>query len=97
MARPLRIAYENAWYHVMNRGKQRQKIFRCDEDYRHFLDIVKETIGMFDLRVAAYCLIANHYHLLLMTPQANLSRCMRHIPAVNKTQIYHLNIDTLIF
>ncbi len=43
MARPLRIAYENAWYHVMNRGKQRQKIFHCDEDYRHFLDIVKET------------------------------------------------------
>lgn len=88
MARPLRIAYENAWYHVMNRGRQRQKIYRCEEDYRHFLDILQETVKIFDLRIAAFCLMSNHYHLLLMTPRANLSRCMRHINSLY-TQYYN--------
>ncbi len=88
MTRPLRIEFENAWYHVMNRGRQGQKVYRSADDYRRFLDIVQETTGMFDLRVAAYCLMSNHYHLLVMTPRANLSRCMRHINGIY-TQYYN--------
>ena len=88
MARPLRIEYENAWYHVMNRGRQGQKIYRSNDDYRYYISIVQETIKMWDLRIAAYCLMPNHYHLLVQTPQGNLSRCMRHINGLY-TQYYN--------
>lgn len=79
MARPLRIEYEGAWYHVMNRGRGRQSIFPGPEGYRAFLETVGEACERFGLEVHAYCLMPNHYHLLVRTPAANLGRCMRHI------------------
>ncbi len=98
MARPLRILYENAWYHVMNRGRHGEKIFQNPEGYQTFIDLLKETSRMWDLRVAAYCLMGNHYHLLMQTPQANLPRCMRHINGVY-TQKYNRmhNKDSQLF
>ncbi len=82
MSRPLRIEYPGAWYHVMNRGRRREKIFATSKDYETFLVILQETTGLFNLKVTGYCLMPNHYHLLLHTPDGNISRCMRHINGV---------------
>ncbi|MDP3920777.1 MAG: transposase [Candidatus Omnitrophota bacterium] len=88
MARPLRIEFENAWYHVMNRGRNHMDIFRGEHDYRVFLEILTEACGLFNVQIASYCLMSNHYHLLIHTPEANLSRFMRHIDGVY-TQKYN--------
>ncbi|MBL1260698.1 MAG: transposase [Thiotrichaceae bacterium] len=82
MARPLRIEYENAFYHVMNRGRGRQGIYTADEYYHAFLKCLKEAHQLFGLEIHAYCLMGNHYHLLVKTPWGNLSRAMRHINGV---------------
>ena len=79
MARPLRIQYPDAWYHVMNRGRNRAKIFCSREDYTAFIELLKNASSLWKVRIAAYCLMSNHYHLLVQTPEANLSRYMRHI------------------
>ena len=88
MTRPLRIQYPNAWYHVMNRGRRGEQVFETKADYERFIDILLEATELFALRVGAYCLMPNHYHLLVQTPDANLSRCMRHINGVY-TQRYN--------
>ena len=90
MARPLRIAYQDGWYHVMNRGRRGEPVFQSRLDYFSFVDLLKETSEAWNVRVAAYCLIPNHYHLLLQTPEANISRCMRHIDGVY-TQRFNRN------
>jgi len=82
MSRPLRIEYEGAWYHVMNRGRRSDKIFEGPDDYRLFIDLLKAAIELWNIQISAYCLMSNHYHLLIHTPQGNLSRCMRHINGV---------------
>ncbi|PKF63771.1 hypothetical protein CW745_02735 [Psychromonas sp. psych-6C06] len=82
MPRPLRLEYENACYHVMNRGRGRQRIFYDDSCYLAFIESLKEAHERFGLVIHAYCLMPNHYHLLVQTPRANLSRCMRHINGV---------------
>ena len=79
MPRAERIEYEDAYYHVMNRGRQRQQIFHDADYYLAFLTGLEEAHNRFGLEVHAYCLLGNHYHLLVKTPRANLSRCMRHI------------------
>lgn len=68
MSRPLRIEFNNAWYHVMNRGRAHQAIFEDDCDYQTFLATLGEACHLFKLEVHAYCLMSNHYHLLLKTP-----------------------------
>jgi REP element-mobilizing transposase RayT len=82
MARPLRIAYPGAWYHVMNRGRRAEEIFIDKGDYELFVDLLQETAEMWNIRVAAYCLMPNHYHMLVQTPDANIARSMRHINGV---------------
>ena len=66
----------------MNRGRRAEAVFLGKKDYIGFIDLLKETVDMWNLRVSAYCLMKNHYHLLVQTPDANLSRCMRHIDGV---------------
>lgn len=88
MSRPLRIQYPDAWYHVMNRARRGQALFPDKVDMGTFLDILKETATMFNLKVSAFCLMPAHYHLLVQTPAANLARCMRHINGVY-TQRYN--------
>ena len=88
MPRPLRIEYPDAWYHVMNRARQGQEAFSDREDYYCFIDLLKDVSEIFNMRIAAYCLITTHYHLLVQTPDANLSRCMRHINGIY-TQRYN--------
>ena len=93
MSRPLRIEYPGAWYHVMNRGRRREDVFHRKEDYDAFLQIVRETVDVWNLKVSAYCLLPNHYHLLVQTPEGNISRCMRHINGVY-TQRFNRSHDT---
>ena len=76
MARPIRVEFAGAVYHVMARGNERRDVFRDDEDRRRFVDTLAEAVPQFGLRVHAYCLMPNHYHLLVGTPRANLSRAM---------------------
>jgi len=82
MSRPLRIEYPGAWYHVMNRGRRREEIYTEKNDYRLFIELLKGSAELFNIKIAAYCLMPNHYHLLLKTPDGNLSRCMRQINGI---------------
>jgi putative transposase len=82
MSRPFRITYEGAVYHVMNRGLSRQKVFLDKQCYQKFIRILQDTIEMWDVQIHAVSLLPNHYHLLIETPRANISRAMRHIGAV---------------
>ncbi len=79
MARPLRIEFPDAVYHVMNRGGGRQRTFVRKEDYRAFLKTLAEVHELWRVEVFAYCLLGNHYHVCLRTPEGNLSRIMRHL------------------
>ncbi|MDK1025047.1 MAG: transposase [Gammaproteobacteria bacterium] len=88
MSRPIRIEFENAYYHVMNRGRGRQAIFHGEEYYRAFLSTLDEAHTRFGLQIHAYCLMRNHYHLLVKTPEGNLQRAMRHVGSVY-TQRYN--------
>jgi REP element-mobilizing transposase RayT len=88
MPRPQRIEYENAFYHVMNRGRGRQFIFHNEDYYHAFLETLNEVYVRFDCIIHGYCLMGNHYYLLIETPNANLSRIMRHINGVY-TQRYN--------
>lgn len=82
MSRPLRIIYPGAWYHVMNRGLAHNLIFKDDNHRQCFLDLLSEIHFRYQVEIHAYCLMDNHYHLLLRTPFANLSRLMRHLDGV---------------
>lgn len=79
MARPLRIEFAGAWYHVMNRGARREAIFRSDEQREYFLSLLAGTTERLNAEWHAYCLMDNHYHLMLRTPEGNLQRIMRHV------------------
>lgn len=79
MTRPLRIEYAGAWYHVMNRGGRRRLIFNTDDQRHYFLGLLGEVHRRYRAEVHAYCLMGNHYHLLIRTPEANLQRIMRHV------------------
>jgi REP-associated tyrosine transposase len=79
MARPLRIQYPGAVYHVMNRGGDRQKIFLEKEDYEAFFKSIREIHERWRVEIFAYCLMGNHYHICLRTPEGNLSRVVRHL------------------
>lgn len=77
MARPWRIEFEGALYHILSRGNQRQDIFLNDADRRLFLDTIGQMASRYDIDVYAYVLMGNHYHLLLKTHNANLSKAMQ--------------------
>ncbi|MBJ6725598.1 REP-associated tyrosine transposase [Geomesophilobacter sediminis] len=79
MARPLRIEYPDAFYHVTGRGNERHDIFRNVGDRRKFLSCLQSSNERYLAVIHAYCLMTNHYHLLLQTPLGNLSQVMHHI------------------
>ena len=88
MSRPLRIEYPGAWYHVMNRGRRGENIFSSPKDFRTFIELLKEGAEHWHVKISAYCLLSNHYHILIQTPLGNLSRFMRHLNGVY-TQRYN--------
>ena len=77
MARQWRIEYPGAIYHVFSRGNRHQDIFLSDKDRRTFLELLDEISERYGIEVHAYVLMANHYHLLLKTPDPNLSKAMQ--------------------
>src|SRR5437667_11980997 len=77
MARPLRMERVGAWYHVTARGTERRVIFADDRDRRRWMELVAEAVAVFNLVVHGYVLMDNHYHLMVQTREANLSRAMQ--------------------
>jgi putative transposase len=77
MARPLRIEYEGALYHILSRGNDQRDIFVVDDDRVAFLKALGEMSERFEISIFAYVLMDNHYHLLLRTNKANLSKSMQ--------------------
>lgn len=88
MARPLRIEYEGAFYHTTARGNERKRIFFAKSDYEAFIGYLKEAKEKYGARLHCYVLMTNHYHLLVETPQGNLSRLMQYL---NGTYTSHFN------
>ena len=82
MARPLRIEYAEAVYHVTSRGNARRSIFKDDKDRGMLLNILEEVNDRYHWLCHAYCLMNNHYHLVIETPDGNLSKGMRHLNGV---------------
>jgi putative transposase len=88
MARPLRIEFPGAVYHVTSRGDRREAIFDDDEDRHAFLNVIAQATERFDAVLLAYCLMDNHYHLVIHTRRGNLSRFMQQLNGVY-TQLYN--------
>jgi putative transposase len=79
MARPLRIEFSGALYHVTSRGDRREPIYEDDQDRERFLQTLEEVVFRYNWLCHAYCLMDNHYHLVVETPEANLSKGMRQL------------------
>ncbi|UCD59076.1 MAG: transposase [Candidatus Hydrogenedentota bacterium] len=79
MARPLRIEFAGAFYHITARGNERKDIFKSIRDRSQFLSYLESATERYKAVLHVYCLMTNHYHLLLETPSGNLSQIMRHI------------------
>jgi len=82
MSRPIRIEFPDALYHVTARGDRREDIFDDDQDRQLFLSILEQVITRFNWICHAWCLMDNHYHLLIQTPDGNLSKGMRQLNGV---------------
>ena len=82
MSRHIRIEYPGAIYHITSRGNARESVYLCDKDRQIFLDILSDTVEDHNLTLHSYCLMDNHYHLLVETPDGNLSRAMRQLNGI---------------
>ena len=82
MSRPIRLEFPDALYHVTARGDRREDIYEDDEDRRAFLQTLESVVSQFNWLCYAYCLMDNHYHLLIQTPDGNLSKGMRQLNGV---------------
>ncbi len=94
MARPLRIQYDGAVYHITSRGNAREPVFKDDEDRRIFLEILHKANTRYNMLCHAYCLMNNHYHLIIETPDGNLSDGMRQLNGVY-TQLFNKRHNTV--
>ncbi len=79
MTRPLRIVYPGAFYHITSRGNEKRAIFSDRRDRERFIGYLESATQRYDATIHAFCLMTNHYHLLLETPSGNLPQIMRHI------------------
>ena len=82
MARPIRIEFAGALYHITSRGDRREAIYEDDTDRFRFLEVLGEVVERFNWRCHAYCLMTNHYHLVVETVDGNLSKGMRQLNGV---------------
>src|SRR3989338_2410799 len=89
MARAPRIQFEGAVYHLTARGNCRENIFFCDKDRWDFLKILGKAVHDHEWICHAYCLMTNHYHLLIETPKPNLSRGMRQLNGIYTQYVNH--------
>lgn len=88
MARPLRLEFPDAVYHVTTRGNGRQNIFADDADRQKFIELLEKTVDHYNWQCHAYCLMENHYHLMIETPESNISKGMHHLNG-NYSQAHH--------
>lgn len=88
MARPLRIEYAGAVYHITSRGNERKAVFKSDQDRTNFLNTLQHVKKRYNWLCHAYCLMDNHYHLLIETPDGNLAIGMRQLNGVY-TQLFN--------
>ena len=79
MGRPLRISYPGAFYHVTSRGNERRSIFQTKKNYEKFLGYLTSATERYGAKIHCFCLMPNHYHLLLETPRANLPAILHHL------------------
>ncbi len=82
MARPLRIEFSGALYHVTSRGDGQEAIYLDDGDRVLFMEVLGEACEQYNWVVHSWCQMTNHYHLLIETPEGNLSKGMRHLNGV---------------
>lgn len=90
MSRALRIEYPGAWYHVINRGAGRQRVFHSDRSREIFLTLLGDISQIYSVEIHAYSLMENHYHLLIHTPRGGLSQAMRHLNGVYTQKANHI-------
>lgn len=88
MTRPLRIEYSGAVYHITSRGNEKKAVFKDDQDRENFLNTLLHVNKRYNWLCHAYCLMTNHYHLLIETPDGNLSLGMRQLNGVY-TQLFN--------
>jgi putative transposase len=86
MSRPLRLQFSGALYHVTSRGNERKPIYRDEDDFALFLAVLTSVCERFNWVIHSYCLMTNHYHLLVETPDANLAKGMRQLNGVYTQQ-----------
>lgn len=79
MPRNHRKCHKNAWLHIMNKGSNHQNIFLTDDQRYYFLYLLKIAVQRYGAEIHAYCLMSNHYHILIKTPRANISEIMQYI------------------
>jgi REP element-mobilizing transposase RayT len=79
MARPLRITFPGAFYHITSRGNERKSVFKNERDREKFLEYLESATERYNAVIHVFCLMDNHYHILLETPSGNLPQIMRHI------------------
>lgn len=79
MGRPLRIEYAGAFYHITSRGNERKPIFRAEKDYERIIGYLESATERYGAQIHCFCLMPNHYHLLLETPRGNLSAILHHV------------------
>ena len=91
MARPLRLEFSGALYHVTSRGDRREDIYENDNDRDEFLSVLAAVCETYNWVCHAYCLMSNHYHLLIETPDANLSKGMRQLNGVYTQRYNHIH------
>ena len=90
MSRPIRIEFAGAFYHVTARGNERKKIFLSQRDYARFKEYLEIARERFGCVLHAYVLMGNHYHLLLETPEANLSKVMHYLNGTGQGDVVDL-------
>ena len=89
MARKMRLEYEGAIYHVLNRGDRREPIFKDDRDRDIFLETLSQAAQKTGWQIHAYCLINNHFHLVVETPNANLVAGMAWLQSTYTIRLNH--------
>lgn len=98
MTRQIRILFEGAWYHVMNRGVNKQTIFFKTKHRREFIALMEYVSKIYNVEIHAYCLMSNHYHILLRTREPNLPELMRYLESVFAQRInYDMSRDGPLF
>lgn len=90
MARPIRVQYPGAFYHVTDRGDRKEPVFTCDADRVSFLQLLNTTTATCHWHILAYCLMDNHYHLMLETNAPNLAAGMKRLNGVYTQRFNHV-------